>query len=73
MTITVCAFLVIFQTALAILTYFYFRQEIKQTISHQQFTMISLVAGNIDQRLTSSLSVINRSVAACHPGNHAGF
>lgn len=58
MTITVCAFLVIFQTALAILTYFYFRQEIKQTISDQQFTMLSLVARNIDQKLTSSLSVI---------------
>lgn len=58
MTMTVCAFLVIFQTVLAILTYFYFRHEIKRIISNQQFTMVSLIAGNIDQKLASSLSVI---------------
>lgn len=58
MTVTVCIFLFVFQTVLAILTYFYFRQEIKRTISDQQFTMINLVARNIDQKLTSSLSVI---------------
>lgn len=58
MTLTVCSFLIVFQTALAVLTYFYFRQEIKKTISDQQFTMVSLVSRSIDQKLNSSLEVI---------------
>ena len=58
MTVTVCAFLILFQAILAALTVFYFKREFKQTISTQQFTLLTAVTHNIDQKLSSSRKVV---------------
>ena len=58
MTVTVCTFLILFLAVLAALTFFYFKREFKETIATQQFTLLTVVARNIDQRLSSSLKVI---------------
>lgn len=55
---TVCCFLMLFQAVLATLIFFYFKQEFKQSISSQQFTLLTVVTQNIDQKLTSSQQVI---------------
>ncbi len=58
MTVTVCAFLILFQAVLATLIFFYFKHEFKQSISAQQFTLLTVVTQNIDQKLASSQKVI---------------
>ncbi len=58
MTVTVGVSLILFQAVLAALTFFYFKREFKETIATQQFTLLTVVAQNIDQRLSSSLKVI---------------
>ena len=58
MTLTVCAFLILFQVLLAAVIFFYFKREFKQTISNQQFTLLTSLAQNIDQKLLSSQKVI---------------
>lgn len=58
MTVAVCAFLLLFQAILASLTFFYFRRELKQTITAQQFNMLNVVTKDIDQKLAASLKVI---------------
>lgn len=58
MTMTVCAFLIVFQAVVAVLIFFYFKREFKQTISTQQFTLLTVVTQNIDQKLSSSLKVL---------------
>ena len=58
MTVTVGVSLILFQAVLATLTFFYFKREFKETIATQQFTLLTVVAQNIDQRLSSSLKVI---------------
>lgn len=54
----VCVFVVLFQSLLAILSLMYFKHELKQTITNQQFTMLTVVAQNIDQKLKSSQKII---------------
>lgn len=58
MTVTVCAFLIVFQAVLSALTFFYFKQELKQAITTQQFTLLTVVTQNIDQKLSSSLKIV---------------
>jgi diguanylate cyclase (GGDEF)-like protein len=58
MTVTVCSFLILFQAVLATLIFFYFKQEFKQSISAQQFTVLTVVTQNIDQKLASSQKVV---------------
>lgn len=58
MTVTVCAFLIVFQAVLSALTFFYFKRELKQAITTQQFTLLTVVTQNIDQKLSSSLKII---------------
>lgn len=53
MTVTVCLFLVLFQAVLATLIFFYFKREFKQSISAQQFTLLTVITQNIDQKLLS--------------------
>ncbi len=58
MTLAVCVFLILFQAALATMIYFYFKREFKHSISDQQFTLLTVVSQNIDQKLLSSQRVI---------------
>ena len=58
MTLAVCAFLFLFQAVLATLTFFFFKQEFKQTISSQQFTLLTSLVQNIDHKLLASQKVI---------------
>lgn len=57
LTVTVCLFLILFQAVLAALIFFYFKREFKQSISAQQFTLLTVVTQNIDQKLASSQKV----------------
>lgn len=58
MTVTVCLFLMLFQAALATMIFFYFKREFKKSISAQQFTLLTVVTQNIDQKLASSQRVV---------------
>ena len=58
MTVAVCTLLLIFQVVLAILAFYYFKRELKNTISAQQLSLLTVVAQNIDQKLGSSSNVI---------------
>ena len=58
MTVAVCTLLLIFQVVLAILAFYYFKRELKHTISAQQLSLLTVVAQNIDQKLGSSSNVI---------------
>lgn len=65
MTLAVCAFVILVQSLLAVLCLVYFKSELKQSISTQQFTMLTLVAQDIDQKLNSAhkeLIAISREV-----------
>src|SRR5512133_1790083 len=58
MTVAVCAFLILFQAVLAVLTYFYFQRELQQSVTSQQITLLTVVSHTIDQKLLSSLKVV---------------
>lgn len=58
MTVTVCAFLILFQAVLATLIFFYFKREFKKSISTQQFTLLTVITQNLDQKLASSSKVV---------------
>ncbi|HEY4743439.1 MAG TPA: sensor domain-containing diguanylate cyclase, partial [Desulfuromonadaceae bacterium] len=58
MTMAVCVFVVLFQSLLAVLGLLYFKREFKQTITDQQFTMLTVISQNIDQKLRSSQKII---------------
>lgn len=58
MTVAVCAFLLLFQGIAATLTFSYFKRELKQTISAQQFTLLRTMASSIDQKLITSQRVL---------------
>jgi len=57
-TVALSVFVVLFQSALAMLALVYFKRELKQTITDQQFTMLTVIAQNIDQKLKSSQKII---------------
>ncbi|HEY4745238.1 MAG TPA: hypothetical protein VIH45_11305, partial [Desulfuromonadaceae bacterium] len=54
MTMAVCVFVVLFQSLLAVMGLLYFKREFQQTITDQQFTMLTVISQNIDQKLRSS-------------------
>jgi len=58
MTVAVCVFMVLFLSLLAMGTLAFFKHELKQTITAQQFTMLTVISRNIDQKLRSSRKVI---------------
>ena len=58
MTLAVCAFVILFQSLLAILTLIYFKREFKQSISSQQFTLLTVASQDIDQKLKSAQNML---------------
>ena len=54
----VCAFVILFQSLLATLTLVYFKREFKQTISSQQFTLLTVASQDIDQKLKSAQNTL---------------
>jgi diguanylate cyclase (GGDEF)-like protein len=54
MTVAVCAFIILFLSLLATIVLYYFKYELKQTISSQQLTLLTVVAQDIDQKLISA-------------------
>ena len=58
MTVTACAVLILFQTVMAMLIFYHFKREFKQTISAQQSTLLTAVSHSIDQKLSTSLKVV---------------
>jgi len=59
MTVVVCFFVVMFQSLLALMALMYFKHELKQTITNQQFTMLTVIGQNIDQKLKSAQKIIS--------------
>ena len=58
MTVAVCAFAIVFQSLVAVMALAYFKYELKQTITDQQFTMLTVISQSIDQKLRSSQKII---------------
>lgn len=58
MTVAVCVFVVLFQSLLAVLALVYFKRELQQAITDQQFTMLTVISQNIDQKLRSSQKIL---------------
>lgn len=58
MTVAVCAFIILFLSLLATTVLHYFKHELKQTISNQQMTMLTVVAREIDQKLIAAQRAI---------------
>ncbi len=58
MTVAVCVFVVLFQSLLAVLALVYFKRELQQSITDQQFTMLTVISQNIDQKLRSSQRIL---------------
>ena len=74
MTVAVCASVILVQSLLATLILVYFKREFKQSISTQQFTMLTLVAQDIDQKLNAAktgLIETGREVTPAMVGNPA--
>ena len=58
MTVAVCIFVVLFLSLLGMGTLVFFKHELKQTITAQQFTMLTVIGQNIDQKLRSSQKIL---------------
>ncbi len=54
----VCAFVILFQSLLATLTLVYFKREFKQSISSQQFTLLTVASQDIDQKLKAAQNTL---------------
>lgn len=50
MTMAVCVFVILFLSLLALLSMNYFKRELKQSISAQQMTLMSVISHEIDQK-----------------------
>lgn len=61
-TVTVCVFVIIMQSLIAVITFLFFKHEFKKNISNQQFTLLLSISQSIDQKLEHALSVL-KSVA----------
>lgn len=59
---------VVFVTAASYFTFAYFERTFKQTIAAQQFSLVSSLADNIDDKLSSAQNALN-AVAATAPGD----
>jgi diguanylate cyclase (GGDEF)-like protein len=58
MTMAVCAFVILFLSLLTTLTLVYFKREFKQSISSQQFTLLTLASQDIDQKLKAAQNTL---------------
>jgi len=58
MTVAVCTFIILFSSLLAAASLYYFKQELKATISSQQMTLLTVVAHGIDQKLTAAQKTV---------------
>ena len=58
MTVAVCVIVFLFQVLLVIGTLLFFKHELKKAITNQQFTMLTVIAQNIDQKMRSSQKII---------------
>lgn len=67
MTVAVSVFLLIAQIVLAALAFYCFKREIKNTISTEQFTLLSVLAQNIDQKLSASQGMVVASAQLVTP------
>jgi diguanylate cyclase (GGDEF)-like protein len=68
MTTAVCAFVILTLSLLAIVTLVYFRHELKQTISDQQNTLLTVIAKDIDQKIGSAQKVLVAVSRGVTPG-----
>jgi len=58
LTLAVGIFLILFQAALALVVFVYFKREFKQTLAKQQQTLLTVVTQNIDQKLLASQRIV---------------
>lgn len=67
MALAVSILFVLFAAALAVGTLAYFRREFKQTISGQQFAIVSSIAADIDHNLETAHNALVASAASLPP------
>ncbi|MDR3580760.1 MAG: sensor domain-containing diguanylate cyclase [Oryzomonas sp.] len=58
MTVAVCTFIILFSSLMAAASLYYFKQELKATISSQQMTLLTVVAQGVDQKLTAARKTV---------------
>ncbi|GFE60100.1 sensor domain-containing diguanylate cyclase [Geobacter sp. AOG2] len=68
MTVAVCTFIILFASLLVVSSLYYFKQELKNTISSQQMTLLTVVAQGIDQKLTAAQKTIIEASRDVTPG-----
>ncbi|KAB0672123.1 diguanylate cyclase [Oryzomonas sagensis] len=68
MTVAVCTFVILFSSLMAVASLYYFKQELKETISNQQMTLLTVVAQGIDQKLTSAQKTVVEASRDVTPG-----
>ncbi len=68
MTVVVCTFIILFSSLLAVSSLYYFKQELKETISSQQMTLLTVVAQSIDQKLTTARNTVIEASRDVTPG-----
>ena len=68
MTVAVCTFIILFSSLLAVTSLYYFKQELKQTISSQQMTLLTVAAKSIDQNLTIARKTVIEASRDVTPG-----
>lgn len=62
----VCAFIILFQSMLATLVHYYFKHELKRTLSEQQNTLLMVISQDIDQKLIAAqkaIAAVSREVS----------
>lgn len=68
MTMAVCVFVILILSFLALLSMSYFKRELKETISSQQMTLMTVVAQGIDQKLISAQKALVSVAREVAPG-----
>jgi len=68
MTVAVCTFIILFSSLLAVASLYYFKQELEETISNQQMTLLTVVAQGIDQKLTAAQKTVVEASRDVTPG-----
>lgn len=63
----VCVFVILIQSLMALLSTFYFKQELKQTISTQQMNLMTVVVQGIDQKLEDAQKTIVTASSSITP------
>jgi len=68
MTVAVCTFIILFSSLLAVSSLYYFKQELRETISNQQMTLLNVVVQGIDQKLTAAQKTVIEASRDVTPG-----